>query len=201
MTRRLPVMVLCAVAILCWSPKDSRADPMASWSAFKDGWFTGVTVTPLFTTGVLQYTVALSAAPTVTIGGTTYDVTWMQAVAVVSASQNEGFTATGSDFGVWKWDSKSAPGTGLNVAGWETTGANRLLPGQSQVFTFTTFDLGSTAVFPGYHVGYSYWIGETRIDDSEWVKDIPEVPAPLLAALGAPLAAFGHAARSRFRRR
>lgn len=160
------------------------SDP-ASWSSFIDSAITGITVSPSLASNVFDYTVSLDSAPTVTFGGITYNVVWLQAWYIVSLTGNENFTATpGYAPPDWKWESKTTPG---RIVGWQGQGAGeRIYPGQTKQFQFASFDITDKPVVEGYHIGY---VTPTGTVYTAWFKNT--VPEPgSIAALAIGLSAL-----------
>jgi hypothetical protein len=167
-------------------------DP-ASWSSFMDAAISGVTLDQPLATNVLEYTLTVGPAPKLIFGGNTYDIVWVQAWYVVSLTGAEDFIAEpGYAPPDWKWESKTIPG---RIVGWQGQGNERVYPGQSKFFTFTSFDITNMPVVAGYHLGYTNPGGGTVY--TAWFKDtqIPE-PGTLIGLASMALGAvFG------FRRR
>lgn len=173
----------------------------ASWDSFKTATFSGIDLDKALAPNVLDYTLTLGSAPTVTIGTKTYNVEWVQAFYVVSGTDTGSFKATdGKGPKNWTWDSKTNPG---QIAGWTGQGKDRLYASQSVSFAFGSFDPGSNAVAPAYHI--SYQDGKNSITD--WFKSgrkgpVPAVPEPgSILCLSVALGGLFFVARQRERAR
>ena len=148
----------------------------ASWDAFTSASFSGIGLDKPLQANVLDYTLMLGSAPTVTIGSKTYGVNWVQAVYVVSGTPTGTFVATdGAGPNGWSWDSKTKP---AQIAGWTGQGSDRLYAGQSADISFASFDPGGNPVVPAFHI--SYQDGGKAVTD--WFKSnnatIGTVPEP-----------------------
>jgi len=108
--------------------------------------FSGITTTPV---GPLGFDVALSAAPTVTVSGTTYAVTDLFGFWALRDANPDFTAASGSTFAPWNWHRNTA-GVG-DVAGWKTNPNTGILPGGSQSFTCSALSVGEIDRF-GVHV-------------------------------------------------
>jgi len=179
---RLAVVVLATLAALSIGPQSFAQIPTTpdppSWSAFGPATFSGVTVTPLFQTGTLDYSLSLSSTPKVTIDGSTYDIVWIGAFFAVGVDPNVSFIATnGTLVTDWTWEYRAA-NQGGPIAGWLTDGTGgvkRVLPGGTKDFEYGTFDITANPVVAGFHVAYKPAHGQTK---SEFRRVIPE-PASL----------------------
>jgi hypothetical protein len=124
----------------------------ASWDGFAPATVEGISLDKPLQGGVLDYRLELNSAPTITIGGKTYTVNWIQAFYVASDTADGAFLATGgSGPSGWSWDSKTNPG---QISGWSGKGNDRLKPGDSALISFGSFDPLGTPVVPAYHIGY-----------------------------------------------
>jgi len=162
-------------------------DP-ASWSSFIDSAITGITISPSLASNVFDYTVSVGSAPTVTFGGITYNVVWVQAWYIVGFTGSENFIATpGYAPPDWKWESKTTPG---RIVGWQGQGNERVYPGQSKFFTFTTFNITNMPVVEGYHLGYVN-PGNSTVYTAWFKNTVPEPGSMAALAIGlSALAAF-----------
>ena len=187
--RWLPFVLITILAVSVPAVQSAAA----SWSSFQLAEFTGIHISPALGSGTIDYTLRLNSdpnPPTITFGGATYDVNWIQAVYIVAGSQST-FKATEGDCPMeWAWDDKDNPG---QIAGYRGTGSTRLYRGQTMSFSFDEFgpEPGEELdVMIGFHLGY-------QVDDIEytgWFKGptIPDdgsVPEPTsIAALMIPVA-------------
>ncbi len=151
----------------------------ASWDCFRTAQFDGISLDKQLQPNVLQYTLTVNQNPTITIGSKTYAVNWIQAFYVVSGRSSGTFTAAnGSSPKQWTWDTKASP---AKIAGWTTQGNSRLEPGESETFTFGSFNPGSNPVVPAYHI--SYRVGNCTYTD--WFKQASKAPSPNVPEPGA----------------
>ena len=192
-TNRL-LFVLGIAAMLATCPVTSEANPAAAWDAFKLASFTDIVITPAFEDGITVYELAMGSDPTVTFGGNTYDVNWIQGVFAVGLTEATDFTATeGTNSLGWKWDAKESPG---ESAGYHGEGTDRLEPGDDPMeFSYATFVAAPGSVIPGFHLAYQDG-GEQKTD---WFKVVPEPSS--LVMLGGPLLGSLALMRRRLRRR
>jgi len=178
--------VFTALAICLIAVGSVHADP-ASWSSFMDAAISGVSLDQPLATNVLDYTLSIDAAPTITLGMNTYPIIWVQAFYVVSLTGAENFTATPGAYPAdWKWESKTIPG---RIVGWQGQGAGeRIYPGQSKQIQFASFDITDKPVVEGYHIGYVTPTGEVV---TAWFKNTQQIPEPgSLSALAIGISAL-----------
>ncbi len=124
----------------------------ASWSAFTEAEFSGITFDKPLQVDVLDYTITIDPNPTITVGGKTYEIDWVQSFYVLAAEPGGTFVATDGQGNMWSWDSKTSGGG--QISGWTGQGNNRLRPGQSGTFHFATFDPKGHPLAAGFHVAY-----------------------------------------------
>jgi hypothetical protein len=154
----------------------------ASWDALELATVSGISLDKPLQAGVLEYTLALDSAPSITIGGNTYAVNWVQAFYVASGTPDGAFIATsGSGPNGWSWDSKSSP---AQISGWTAKASSRLNPGDSASFRFGSFDPQGNAVATAFHIGYqgadkqvTGWYKVYRVSNTQGVPE----PAGILA--------------------
>jgi hypothetical protein len=173
-------MILCLVALVltfALAPSALSAG-VPDWSAFDAATFTGITVDA--SPDGLSYVLSLSGAPTLTVGGNTYDVTWCQGFFLLDPTGVDTILSSegGSPAG---WGYNTKPGNEpFSVVGWTATGSSpRLLPGVgSKTFTLSSFDAPEGVIY-GYHLGYRTADGGTGIMSvvTHHFKDTP-VPEP-----------------------
>lgn len=195
MNRRFAIHTLGALVALC-SIASANLAWGASWDAFASAQFGGIALDKPLQVNVLDYTLALGDNPTITLGSHTYPVNWVQSFYVVSGEPNGTFTATnGVGNTGWSWDSKTSGGG--QISGWTGQGSNRIDPGESKVFHFSSFDPHRNPVVTGFHV--SYQDGQDTV--TGWWKDrslLTTVPEPsTMAALAVPLVGLYAFARRR----
>ena len=153
----------------------------ASWDSFKTATFSGIDLDKALQPNLLEYTLTIGDAPTVTIGSETYSVDWVQSFYVVSGTSGGSFVATSDiDPKNWTWDTKSSP---AQISGWTGKGNNRLNPGESATFEFASFNPGENPVAPAYHI--SYRIGGDSVTD--WFKAAAKLPNPVVPEPGSLL--------------
>jgi hypothetical protein len=160
----------------------SKAHSM-SYSSFSDASFSGVTLTPSFATGVLDYALTLTPTGKIQIGSSLYDLLWIQGLYVMGATSSDTFTATNGAGNPSGWSYDTSPNsTPFNVAGWDgNASAVRIYQGESKTFHFGSLNLGSPVVptVIGLHVGYS---GPNGSPVTAFFKDtdgsIPPLPEP-----------------------
>ncbi len=189
--RALPAVALAAVLATCLVTSQATA---ASWDSFKEAVFSDIVITPELQGGTTVYQLAMGTNPTVTFGGNTYDVNWIQGVYAVGVTQATSFTATeGTNSKGWGWDYKSTGGT---IAGYHGTGSNRLYPSETMDFSYATLVADPDSMIPGFHLAYQDG-GDQKTD---WFKGetLPE-PSTLLA-LATPLVGCIALMRRRLRR-
>ena len=139
-----------------------------SWSSFKSATFSGIYVLPTLSSGLTEYTITLDPGATITFGGIDYQVEWIGGFYVNSLLSTESFgaaEATGQND--WGWDQDPTHGPTFDSVGWKCSGdADRLQAnvGAVKKFYFSNFDLGTTAVNPGFHIGYLDNKGKAQTD-------------------------------------
>ena len=177
-TNRL-LFVLGIAAMLATCPLTAESNPAAAWDAYKLASFDQIDIIPPFADGIKEYQLVMGSNPTVTFGGNTYGVNWIQGVFALGATEATDFTATeGTNSLGWIWDAKDSPG---EIAGYHGEGTNRLHPSQTMDFSYATFLVPVPgSVIPGYHLAYQ----DGDLQKTDWFA-APE-PSSLIA-LGAPL--------------
>ncbi len=152
-----------------------------SRSSFQDvSLFDGINIS---NTSMLDWTVTLSATPKVTYLGHTYTVTDVFGFWLLD--DNNDFSATGTNPGLWSFHSNYA-GTG-GIAGFKTNPNTGITPGLAQSFHFNS--ITGQAEGRGIHVRFAENLpgGGNTI----YLKDPGAVPEPAtLAVLGGGLVAF-----------
>jgi len=160
-----------------------------SESSFKSAHLTDIYLTPSMKSGTTSYTLDFGSKPMITLAdGNSYDIDWIQAFYAVSVVDNYTFTATeGASSLGWNWNTQKGKGKDdgtVLIAGWDTTGGNRLGIHDKKQGTFTfgslTFDSGK--VVPGLHISY----GNGLKTDWFTVNNLQPVPelSTLTAAIG-----------------
>jgi len=186
-------MGLCLAAmVLTFTLPSALFADNPDWEAFDDADITGVTVSAA--PDGLDYVLSLSGAPTLTVGGDTYEVTWCQGFFLLDPTGDETILATGSDNGAWTWGTKPPGSQPHAVVGWEAPidPSDRISLGGSRTFTLTSFDAPEGVMY-GYHLGYRMSDGGTgyaTVTDHFKDTPVPEpgslvVAATVLAGMGA----------------
>ncbi|MHB9036415.1 MAG: PEP-CTERM sorting domain-containing protein [Armatimonadota bacterium] len=170
----------------------------ASWHAFNEANFSGISISPAFAWNTLTYNLSLGATPTITVDGDILDVKWVQGFYALSSNGLNTLYAGGGNIvsggkTTWKWDTSpndSSPNNYL-VAGWSAQGNNdRLLLGESRSFSYTQFQMpGNTPVMLGLHVGYFSECTQKNetaffMSDGSETPQVPEPPTSLMLGIG-----------------
>lgn len=158
----------------------------ASWSSFQPAKFADIYFAPPLISETAIYTLTLGANPQVIINSNTYSIRWIGAFYAVGSDIDSEINAGPISSSVgWTWDAKQSPG---DIAGWYSSGQNRLYPGQSAVFEYANFEVPTGNVIVGLHVGYDIGNNTIMTDFRRGTVSsppyIPEFPAGSLAALG-----------------
>jgi hypothetical protein len=197
--RKAAIIVALCVVLAATGGSAALAE---SWSSFIDATFHGIHVHPMLATGTTDYTVTLDPGAGIAFGGNSYQISWIGGFYVNSANQGEFFAASDANGqNDWSWEEK-----GGNSAGWKCHGnAGRLFPatGDQKTFHFGDLNLGTTSVYPGFHIGYLDGSTVQSAFFSGYVPDgvvgtTPE-PSGLLAGMMF-LTGAGVIARRRFRK-
>lgn len=173
----------------------------ASWDALAPATVSGISLDKPLQAGVLDYTLDLGSAPSITIDEQTYAVNWVQSFYVASGTPNGTFVATdGSGPAGWSWDSKTKP---AQISGWVGKGNSRLSPGDSALISFGDFDPQANPVVTAYHIGYQdsgeEVTGWYKVDGGPNVGGVPE-PAGVVALSAGLSGLLGLTWRSKARR-
>lgn len=171
------LIMLCALCI-------ASGAAAAAWSDFGSAQFSGITFDKPLQVNVCDYTLTIGSNPTMTVAGHTYQINAIQSFYVVDDTPKGTFTAeNGVGNTNWTWDSKTAGGG--QISGWTGQGNNRLGPGQTQTFHFSSFDPKGSPVVVGFHV--SYVDGKDTVT-GWWREHAATVPEPsTVACMGAAM--------------
>lgn len=168
-------LVIAAMLGIALVPASANPDPdPPDWSTFTGATFSGVYLEPALTSGQVDYTLYLDAAPTITIGSSTYALNWIGAYFVVAVDQSKPFTASsGTITGPngeatnWHWEAKPVQTAPLfEIAGWMAEGdGSRVKPGDPTTlkrmhYGILAFDPQSSPVLSGLHVGFTMVVGQ-----------------------------------------
>jgi hypothetical protein len=150
MTRLALCLGLLAVLALSGT---AMAGP--SWSSFEEATFSGITLSEGSSTAPYDFILSLGSAPTITVDGATYDVSWVQGFYLLGKDSTTTFNATDAGTSDWNWSTKPPGDTGpYSVAGWEASGAgDRMYVDTSKTFSLSSFDGMDDTVY-GLHLGY-----------------------------------------------
>ena len=146
---RVAVVLTTGMELLVLGVGPATASP--AWSAFNAASVSDMSLA----VDELKYTLTLGPNPTLTYLGTTYTLNWLQSFCLVSDAPGHYFAASAGPAGTWDFDTWFNDTSKIAVAGWSGSGsADRLCPGQSKQFVYTSLDTTGNAVIPGFHAGY-----------------------------------------------
>ena len=169
MTRLTWCLVLLALVVL-----SSTALAGPSWDSFDEAIFSGITVTEGSSTAPYDFILSLGSAPTVTVGGTTYEVSWIQGFYFLGKDSTTTFNAVDAGTSGWNWSTKPPNSEPYSIAGWGATGAgDRMYADSSKTFSLSEFDGQDSTVY-GLHLGY----GNTEMFVTRHFKGDVPVPEP-----------------------
>ncbi len=146
-----------------------------SWSSFDQASLSGITLTEGSSVAPYDFILSLGSAPKVTVGGVTYDVSWIQGFYLLGDTSSTTFNATDAGVSGWNWSTKPPTDSGpYTVAGWEAAGiGERIFVDTSKTFSLSNFD-GQDKTTYGLHIGYG--TGEMLVTH-KFKSDLP-VPEP-----------------------
>jgi len=163
------VALAVGVAVLVLTTASVAAVP--AWNAFD-----AATVSDIFLdVDGLKYTLTLGLSPTLTYLANTYSVNWVQSFCLVSDAETHYFTASGGAAGSWGFDTNKNDPAKIAVAGWSGGGGDRLYPGQSKDFVYSTLNVTGNSVVAGMHMGY----GSNGLTHS-FKCPLPPTPKPVI---------------------
>ncbi len=167
-------LALC-LGLVAMFALSSAAMAGPAWSSFEEATFSGITLTEGSSTAPYDFILSLGSAPTVTVGGTTYDVSWIQGFYFLGKDSTTTFNATDAGTSGWNWSTKPPTDSGpYSVAGWEAVGAgDRMYVDSSKTFSLSSFDGMDDTVY-GLHLGY----GNSEMFVTKKFKGDVPVPEP-----------------------
>lgn len=152
----LPAILALVCAICCTM---ASADPAPDPSAFVPVPTSGVSLSPLFNSGELSYTVALDSDAYITLNSVEYPITLIWSVFAVNRTglSANNIEADGSDIGDWRCNTKPTNGTYFSVAGWFNASKSEgmVTPSMgsvSKAFDYSQFDYAGVDPLFGLHV-------------------------------------------------
>ncbi len=174
--------------IVCSAATVSLAAP--SPSAFQELPVWGIEASEVFTSGVLSYTVTMSADARLVFNGNDYPIEMIWGIYAVNKTGDAAndLAAIGPANGEWKWDQHKGGEGELNVAGWFDAPKHevvlRPVSGEvSKTFTYGEFEFDGEAPLLGMHVTVTVPAGEASPFGSGLTGAIvpigqPAVPEP-----------------------
>lgn len=173
MNSRKALFVLSLAAVCGSAVAQSR-------SSFMPASFTGVTITP--SNGGLTYLLSLSAAPTITVGASTFAITEVFGFWALD-DEDPNLVGSASSFGVWSVDFSGASDGAIR--GWKTNPNQGVMVGGSETFNYTTLDVNDVEEI-GLHVRVDRTLvggGNTGYFEYNAVPEPATVATPAIGAL------------------
>jgi hypothetical protein len=195
--RRAACLLACILtACALWAPAANAAAPAPG--AFQLMPTYGVSFGPAeFLSGQLSYTVSLDSDAYIVYQETQYPITMVWGFFAVNTSEDSAncITATGPDFGDWKWNQNPNKGTVLNVAGWMDPSKKQALvtPASgslSKQFTFTTFSYSGDEPAMGLHLSVAVPAGKPTPFPGGVTGDVIPTSVPTVAPEPSSVAAL-----------